>query len=92
MSAVMNSKSTGVQPTIISVAESTHYLIGVMDGANNFTGLDGSSQMTTANSLSEAKQFLRNHHYFSAALEYQSAYDEMCGTNSIGRCQQIIIL
>jgi len=42
-------------------------------------------------SLVEAKNYLRENNIFSAALEFQSAYDEMCGSSSsVGRCSQMI--
>ena len=40
----MQSSSTAhFQPTILAIAESTHYLVGVMDVNDNFTGLGQSS-------------------------------------------------
>ena len=76
-------------PTIISVAEATHYLVGAVDSLNNFVGLNHSSDVAV--SLVEAKNYLRENNIFSAALEFQSAYDEMCGSSSsVGRCSQMI--
>jgi hypothetical protein len=78
-------------PTIISVAESTHYLVGSVDSLNNFVGLNNSSDVALMGSLVEAKNHLRENNIFSAALEFQSAYDEMCGSSSSsGRCSQMI--
>jgi hypothetical protein len=77
-------------PTIIGVADSTHYLVGAVDSNNNFMGLNQSSEVAVMSSLVEAKNHLRNNNIFSAALEFQSAYDEMCGTSCSGRCSQMI--
>jgi hypothetical protein len=65
MNTLTNSNQATI-PTIIGVAESTHYLVGAVDS-------------------------LRDNNIFNAALEYQTAYDEMCGTSSSsGRCSQMI--
>jgi hypothetical protein len=80
-------------PTIIGVADSTHYLVGSVDSLNNFIGLNKSTEVAVMGSLVEAKNYLRENNIFSAALEFQSAYDEMCGsTRSSGRCSQMIKL
>lgn len=77
------------QPTIIAVAESRHYLVGVMDANDNFTGL-GQSSAEVVGSLVAAKAFLRDNNIFSAQLELQTAYDEMCGLSSSGRYRERI--
>lgn len=88
--AITNVKQQAI-PTIICVAESTHYLVGAVDSLDNFIGLNQSSNVAVMNSLTEAKNHLRDNSIFSAALEFQSAYDEMCGSsNSGGRCSQMI--
>ncbi len=66
-------------PTIIGVADATHYLVGRLDAKHNLVGLSVSEDVATLNSLVEAKEFLRERHISSALLEFQSAYDEMCG-------------
>jgi hypothetical protein len=88
--AINNGKQQAI-PTIICVAESTHYLVGAVDSLNNFIGLNQSSDVAVMSSLVEAKNHLRDNSIFSAALEFQSAYDEMCGSsNSSGRFSQMI--
>ena len=90
METLTNGKQKAI-PTIISVAEATHYLVGSVDSLNNFVGLNHSSDVVVKGSLVEAKNHLRENNIFSAALEFQSAYDEMCGSSSsVGRCSQMI--
>ena len=90
--SLVNSKNI-IQPTIIAMADSTHYLVGAVDKSHNFVGLDGSGEAIKMNSLYEAKQYLRDHNVHTTVVEYQSAYDEMCGTNmSFGCCSQTITL
>ena len=81
-----------IMPTIISVAESTHYLVGAFDASSNFIGLNQTSDVAVVNSLAEAKQYLRRNNIFIAAIEYQSAYDEMCGSDTSPPCRQVINL
>ncbi|WP_259367701.1 MULTISPECIES: DUF6482 family protein [unclassified Colwellia] len=90
MNTLTNSNQANI-PTIIGVAESTHYLVGAVDSLNNFIGLTQSRDVAVMGSLVEAKNYLRDNNIFNAALEYQTAYDEMCGTSSSsGRCSQMI--
>lgn len=79
-------------PTILGVAESTHYLVGKYNRANHFTGLSPSSSVVSFNSLSEAKNYLRRKNITSAAIEFQSAYDEMCGNQSTGSYRELVSL
>ena len=82
-----------IQPTIIAMADATHYLVGAIDQANNFVGLQGDGQAIKMNSLQQAKQYLRDNNIEMTTIEYQSAYDEMCGSSmSFGRCSQTIAL
>lgn len=67
------------KPTIIGIAEGTHYLVGVTDTEENFTALPSLRKVAVCDSLSDAKQLLRNHRIDSAQLTLQTAYDEMCG-------------
>ncbi len=69
-------------PTIISMADSPHYLVGLVDENNNVTGLNRLNNVEVFNSLVEAKHYLRKHHVETATIEYQTAYDEMCGSCS----------
>ncbi|MFT5789539.1 MAG: hypothetical protein ACI8SJ_001655 [Shewanella sp.] len=80
------------QPKIIGVADSTHYLVGATDADNNFTELTEESGVVCVHSLAQAKQLLRTHHYQVAQLEYQTAYDEMCGLSSCGNYHETIRL
>tara|TARA_R110000737_G_scaffold157758_2_gene186164 strand:- start:1394 stop:1660 length:267 start_codon:yes stop_codon:yes gene_type:complete len=86
----MQSSSTAYfQPTILAIAESRHYLVGVMDANDNFSGL-GQSSAHVVGSLVAAKAFLRDNNIFSAQLELQTAYDEMCGLAQSGRYRERI--
>jgi hypothetical protein len=89
MSTILNK---GMLPTIMAIAESTHYLVGAFDSADNFVGLSKVRDVEVLNSLADAKQYLRSHNIFTAALEFQSSYDEMCGTDTMGRYREIINL
>ena len=85
-----NSKLNGINPTIIGIADSTHYLVGSTDANKNFVGLSPDQDIVTVNSLAEAKKLLRDHNIHGATLELQSAYDEMCGSASSGTLSQYI--
>lgn len=71
-----------MKATILSVAEATHYLVGLSEGNANLVALENNSEVSLCNSLSQAKQLLRDHNYHSAELVFQSAYDEMCGMSA----------
>ena len=86
---VTNTHSSAI-PTIIGVADSTHYLVGRIDSGNNFVGLESSADNEVFSSITEAKNYLRTHNIFCAVLEFQSAYDEMCGASAQNRCTQMI--
>lgn len=92
MNNLNTSNLTQQTPTIVSIAESTHYLVGVYDNANNLNGINNSDDIDCFTSLLEAKQFLRKNHIACANLEYQTAYDEMCGNPSVGSCSELIEL
>ena len=79
-------------PKIIGVADSTHYLVGMVDSNKNFVELDEEEQVLLFNSLAQAKQRLRQHQYPATQLEYQSAYDEMCGLECSGHYREVIKL
>lgn len=79
-------------PTIVSVAEATHYLVGIYDNANNFTAIDNTKSINSFPSLFEAKEFLRKSDITSAHIEYHTAYDEMCGAQTAGLCTEKITL
>lgn len=80
----------GLTPTIIGIADATHYLVGLSDGKNNLVGFKG--DVAVLNSLAEAKQYLRSQYVESATLEFQTAYDEMCGSTSSSKITQVINL
>jgi hypothetical protein len=67
------------KPTIIGIADSTHYLVGVTDSKDNFTALPSLQDVAICISLSEAKNLLKSHSVHTAQLTLQTAYDEMCG-------------
>ena len=66
-------------PTIIGIADATHYLVGGTDENGNFIALPQLGEVAVCKSLSLAKQLLRDQKFKSAELTLQSAYDEMCG-------------
>jgi len=70
--------------TIISVAEATHYIVGITNDDNQLIPLPKALDVTTCDSLVQAKQILREHQFEKAQLILQSAYDEMCGSTDIG--------
>ena len=78
--------------TILSVAEATHYLVGMSDDDNRLIALPSLEQVTICDSLAQAKQVLREHHFISAELVMQTAYDEMCGLSSSGETRETITL
>lgn len=84
--------TTSSIPTIVSVADSTHYLVGTYDDASNFVAINSTSSIDSFTSLFQAKQFLRHHHVESAHIEYHTAYDEMCGTQTSGLCKETVKL
>ena len=80
------------QAKIIGIADATHYLVGCIDINNNFTQLNEETSVQCVNSLAQAKQLLRSHQYQIAELEYQTAYDEMCGLPYSGSYKETIRL
>ena len=80
------------QPTIMGIADGTHYLVGVTDPNGNFTSLPSLKKVAICQSISDAKQLLRNNHIETATLNLQSAYDEMCGLSTPALTTQIIYL
>ncbi len=67
------------EPTIIGIADSTHYLVGTTDNNGDFSSLPSLKRVAVCQSLADAKQILRDQHIETATLNLQSAYDEMCG-------------
>ena len=88
----VNFDSNGNVPAIIGTADATHYLVGAMDNKDNFVGLITADDIITVRSLPEAKQLLRDLNVRVATLEYQSAYDEMCGQGFNSVCRQYIVI
>ena len=78
------------KPTIIGIADSTHYLVGLTDAKDNLTALTSLQDVAICTSLSEAKQLLKSHNVDTAQLTLQSAYDEMCGLSSPAVSNQTI--
>jgi len=75
---------------IIAVAGASHYLVGVIDSSDNFVGL-GENSVKVVNSIVEAKAYLTGNNIFSALLEIDSAFDEMCGQSKNSRYRQRIL-
>ncbi len=77
-------------PTIIGIADSSHYLVGVIDSRDNLIGLEENTSAEMFNSITDAKAYLRRNNISSALLEFQNAYDEMCGQSSSGCYRELI--
>jgi hypothetical protein len=80
------------KPTIIGVADATHYLVGATDSQNDFVILPGLRSIAVCNSLSSAKQLLRDHNINIVELTLETAYDEMCGLPSDSIATQTLYL
>jgi hypothetical protein len=78
--------------TILSVAEATHYLVGMSDDNNQLVALPDEPNIQMCDSLAQAKQVLREHHFMHAQLVMQTAYDEMCGLSAPSETKQMIPL
>lgn len=78
--------------TILSVAEATHYLVGMSGEDHQLAALPSLSSVAVCDSLAQAKQVLRDHHFESAQLVMQTAYDEMCGLGSPSETREMIPL
>ncbi|MDO6719250.1 DUF6482 family protein [Psychrosphaera sp. 1_MG-2023] len=81
-----------LKPTILCIAESSHYLVGVIDSAHNLLPLDPQGKVISCSSLVEAKMLLRNKGILVADIEYQTAYDEMCGNAERAPCLHVVQL
>ena len=81
MSQQSGSKAS-LTPTILGLADSPHYLVGAMTESEEFVALSEAQDVTKFRSLTMAKDYLKSINYSSACLEFQSAYDEMCGSES----------
>lgn len=85
-----NMSTQDLTPIIIGIADSTHYLVGVTDSNNNLFSLPQSTDVTIVSSFNEAKEYLASHHISQAYVEFQSAYDEMCGGDTSFSSRQLI--
>lgn len=65
--------------TILAVADASHYLVGATDLSGSFHKLPQLTKVVMCESLSAAKNLLREHKIDVAQLTMQTAYDEMCG-------------
>lgn len=66
--------------TIISTADSPHYLVGGEDSQGNFYSMNNrEDQPIIANSLEQAKVVLKANGIDRAIFEMQTPYDEMIG-------------
>lgn len=81
-----------IKPTILCIAESSHYLVGVIDPAHNLLPLEPEGKVISCSSLAAAKRLLRNKGILVADIEYQTAYDEMCGNAPRTACLQVVNL
>lgn len=79
-------------PTILSAAESTHYLVGMYDAQGNLGPLPPLDHVVNCLSLSQAKTLIKGQHYDHAELIMETAYDEMCGLSSTPHVKQLITI
>ena len=82
--------TTFFQPLVVAVGDTNHYLVGVVDSNNNFSGLRHKSAQVVG-SIVEAKAYLRGNDIFSAMLELDCAYNEICGLSTSARYRQRIL-
>jgi hypothetical protein len=75
----MNNVEAYERPTILGLADSTHYLVGIMDEQENFTSLSDHGDVVAFRTLYKAKEYLRELEYQEANVHFDTAYDEMCG-------------
>lgn len=66
-------------PTILGIAESTHYLVGATDENQGFVAHPRLKKVAVCKSLVEAKQILKNNNIENVEITWQTPYDEMCG-------------
>ncbi len=85
-------KKGNLPPTIISTADASHYIVLTSTVSDKGLGLPPITKTTYLLSLREAKDYLRTRHFNKAILEYQSAYDEMCGLPSASKITEEINL
>ena len=70
-------------PTIISYADSNHYLLGVEDLRGNFYSvLNKAGKQLSLHSIKQAEVLLKQQGIHYAMIEIQTAYDEMIGNSS----------
>ncbi|CAM4433798.1 DUF6482 family protein [Shewanella livingstonensis] len=70
-------------PTIISYADSNHYLLGVKDEQGNFrSARNKTGELVSLNSIKQAEVLLKQQGIHYAMIEIQTAYDEMIGNSS----------
>lgn len=79
MAARKNAIDTNL-PTIVCMADCKHYLIENFNRNAKWTTLYKTANKKMFNSLHEAKQYLRTNNVIAVNLSFQSAYDEMCGS------------
>lgn len=79
-------------PTILGVAESTHYLVGTTDQSGDLVALSQLDEVAICRSLEAAKLLLKDYNVQQAQLVLETAYDEMCGLPSSGSTIQTIHL
>ncbi|NVK23364.1 MAG: hypothetical protein HWE10_00415 [Gammaproteobacteria bacterium] len=84
------SNSEDIDATILAVNEATHYLVGLEDPQGNFIPLPNFDHVIPCDSLTNAKQLLKDCDIHAAKLTLQTAYDEMCGLPSSGTATEII--
>ena len=76
-----------LHPTIISYADSNHYLLGVKDDNGNFrSARSKDGKLLSLNSIKQAEELLKLQGIRYAIIEMQTAYDEMIGNSSNSPC------
>ncbi|GGQ17853.1 DUF6482 family protein [Shewanella litoralis] len=77
-----------LHPTIISYADSNHYLLGIEDEQGNFkSARDKTGKLMSLNSITQAEALLKQQGIHYAMIQIQTAYDEMIGNSSTQHCR-----
>jgi hypothetical protein len=75
-------------PTIISYADSNHYLLGIKDENGSFqSARNKAGVLLSLNSIKQAENLLKQQGINYAIIEIQTAYDEMVGVSSGSHCR-----
>ncbi|WP_295894649.1 DUF6482 family protein [uncultured Vibrio sp.] len=77
---------------LVESLEGGMYLAFSVQGEQKRALLDGKSQPIKFNSIEQVREYCGSMHIEKALLQHNSAYDEMCGSPSMGRNSMTIDL